>query len=109
MREEILQTLPAAEFGIEDFGGDAAEEITGDAARRATTIKVKPVYEITRSGCQCLGFMQYKLDGFDAASYMDMLSDPATMQAIKEVYYKKPIETHEETPLVDRPELQLEY
>ena len=109
MKEEILQSLPAAEFGMEDFGGDAATEIDGDSTKQATTIKVKPVYEITRSGCQCLGFMQYKLDGFDSASYMDMLSDPTTMQAIKEVYYKKPSEILEETPLVDRPELQIEY
>lgn len=109
MKEEILQTLPAVEFGMEDFGGDTAAEISGDVIKPATTIKVKPVYEVTRGGCQCLGFMQYKLDGFDSASYMQMLSDPATMQTVKEIYYTPKETISDELVVVDRPELQLEY
>lgn len=77
-------------------------------ATEATVIKIKPIYEIAGNGCQCLGFMQYKLDRFDNASYMEMLSDPATMQAIKEIYYTpKPIS--EDPIIIETPELPLEY
>lgn len=77
-------------------------------AAEATVIKIKPIYEIAGNGCQCLGFMQYKLNGFDNASYMEMLSDPATMQAIKEIYYTpKPIS--DEPMIVETTEIPLEY
>ncbi len=77
-------------------------------AEAATVIKVKPIYEISGNGCQCLGFMQYKLAGFDSATYMEMLSDPQTMQAIKEIYYTpKPVS--DDPVIIDAPELPLEY
>lgn len=95
--EEILS--------LDNLGEDASCDI---GISPATVIKVKPIYEIAGNGCQCLGFMQYKLDGFDNVSYMEMLSDPATMQAIKEIYYTpKPIS--DDPVIIETPEMPLEY
>lgn len=101
-----LDILPAVDLGMELMEDTNCEQAA--QGPRATIIKVRPIYEVSRSGCQCLGFVQYKLDGFDSASYMDMLSDPQTMQAIKEIYYQ-PKETSDELVIIDNQELPLEY
>ena len=99
-----LDILPSVDLGIDL---SESQETLKETAQ-PTVIKIKPIYEITSAGCQCLGFIQYKLDGFDSAAYMNMLSNPETMQAIKEIYYS-PKESTEDIQIPDRPELQLEY